>query len=562
MLNLRLPKISTGPFNFTSQAQAKPHKRGKGKKALPLLEWMEKYRRELKPGQPFDLKEHAFLRALYELSVQRMVVKKSGQAGVSEYLISYALWCCDQRDLNVFYLFPTDAHVSDFSAERLGLALESSEYLSGIVVSGRGATPDGVFKRGVDKVTQKRIRDRFLYFRGGQVKPTGLAPQLKSVPADVLITDEWDEVDRRAPIIAHERLGHSRVAEERAVSTPTYLGRGIDAEYNLSDQREWHICCHHCGQWQPLSIHQVVTEWDSLDRPVAWHGQHEGRAYCACIKCGKELDRLSRGEWVAKMPSVPIVGYHISKLFSPLYDPLNAVERLRSTNETERRECYNQVLGLGYKPRGGGLDDVALDACLREYMPNQHRGVYMGIDVDRPLHVIVRGRPDSETGERPQVFAGEATWDQLPNLWRRYRPAVTVIDGGPEGTKAREFQATAPTRIWLAFYQDDMKDEAPIRVVDDERHLLLDRTRTIDLMVERFSSQENTLPANGRDIPTYYDQMKAAVRVIEKTTKGLDVSRWVESGADHYFHAENYCAAASMLPRVGAPMAQGATKGW
>lgn len=562
-LNLALPKIRTSGFNFTSESRALPHGRSRRDLSrLPLLEWMWKYRRELKPGEPFDLESHQFLRALYEETAQRVVAKKSGQAGVSEYLISYALHACDQRDMNVFYVFPTDTHVSDFSAERLGLAIESSDYLSQIVVGGRGAG-EMIRKRGADKVTQKRIRDRYLYFRGGQVKKTGQAPQLKSVPADAVIVDEWDEVDPRAPIIAHERLGHSKVAEERAVSTPTYVGRGIDAEYELTDQREWNIRCQHCGQWQPLSIQQIVIEWDKLERPVAWHGQKEGRAFCACIKCSKEVDRLGKGQWVAKRPGVPIVGYHISKLLSPLFDPLEVVTRLQSTNETKRRETYNQTLGLGYKPRGGGLDDAALDACLRDYAHGEHRGVFMGIDTSPDaLHVVVRGRPQSESGERPQVFAGEITWDALPNMWRRYRPAMTVIDGGPEGSKARDFQKLAPTRIWLSFYQDDMKDEAPIRKNEDERHVVLDRTRTLDLTIERFASQENTLPANGKDIPDYYAQLKSPVRVQEKTARGIDVSRYVESGPDHFCHSENFCTVASLLPKHGAPMAQGAVKGW
>lgn len=564
-LNLTLPKIKTTGFNFTSEARALPHGRSRRDRSrLSLLDWMYKYRRELRPGSPFDLSEHQFLKAIYEETAQRMVVCKSGQAGVSEYLISYALHACDQRDLTVIYVFPTDTHVSDFSAERLGLAIESSDHLSNIVVGGRVAAGSNmnIRKRGVDKVTQKRIRDRYLYFRGGKVDTEGQAAQLKSIAADVLIVDEWDETDLRAPIIARERLGHSKVAEERDVSTPTYIGRGIHAEYELSDQRQWLICCEHCGTWQPLTIQHVVIEWDKLDRPVSWHGMKENRAYCACTKCGKELNRLSKGEWVAKAPGVSVAGYHISKLFSPLYNPLDAVTRLRSTNETERKECTNQALGLPYKPRGGGFDDAALDACIRDYAFNEHRGAFMGIDVGSLLHVVVRGRADVESGERPLVFADEVPWDDLPHIWKRYHPIMTVIDGGPEGAKARDFQKMAKNHIWLAFYQDDTDWEDFIQKDDKKLHIDLDRTRSIDKMVERFMEQVNTLPANGKAIPNYYDQMKAPVRVLVKNSKGIDISRYVESRPDHYFHAENYCMAASLLTRPGMPLAQGAVKGW
>ena len=563
-LNLNIPQIDTRGFRFVSEPRDLPHGRARRDGSRPpLLEWMLRHRKELAPGKPFDLTHHAFLRAIYEETAQDMVIRKSGQAGVSEYLISDALYSCDILDATVLYVFPTDTHVSDFSAARLGTAIESSDYLSGIVVEGRAAGGDTkIRKRGADRVTLKRVRDRFLYFRGGQVKPTGQAPQLKSIDADVLIMDEWDEIDPRAPDIARKRLGHSTIARQRAVSTPTYTGRGIDAEYALTDQREWHIRCHHCGHWQALTMHSIVAEWDDLERPTRWHGQSDGRAFCACAKCDREVDRLSQGEWVATSAATGRVGYHISKVYSVLHDPLALIAPLRSTNETVRREGFNQDWGLPYRPRGGGLDDITLDACIRDYGPALGQPCYMGIDVGSVLNVVVRSRPIPESGERRLLYAAELTWSQLPAIWKRYKPLTTVMDAMPETEKAREFQAMAPRRIWLAYYPGDMKDEQPIRKVEDERYILMDRTRTLDETLARFYDQENTLPANARDIPHYYSQMKAPVRVTEKNTRGDEVARYVESSPDHYCHAENYCMAASSLPRVNAPLVQGKTKGW
>lgn len=562
-----LPKLHSGPFNFVSAPRSKAHKRTKPVQPLPLTEWMLRYRQELAPGKPFDLESHAYLKAIYAETAQRMVVCKSGQAGVSEYLISYALHACDQRNATVLYVFPTDGHVSDFSAARMGTAIESSDYLGDIVVEGKAAMGENAKrKRGSDRITLKRIRDRFLYFRGGQVKPNGQAPQLKSIDADVLILDEWDEIDQRAPDIARKRLGHSVIAEERAVSTPTYAGRGIHAEYQASDRRQWHVRCRHCGQRQPLTIQSIVTEWDDLERPVMWHGKPQGRAFCACERCGKELDRLAQGEWVAEQPQADVAGYHISKLFSPLHDPLQFVLRLQSVNETVRRECFNQDLGLPYKPRGGGLDDAILDACRRNYGHSDRQGgCYMGVDVGRVLHVVVRGRPHPETGERPQLYAQEIPWSELEGIWRRYRPVMTVIDAMPETTKAREFQQLAKGRIWLAYYANDnqgMKDNEFITKNKEEQYLLVDRTRSLDKTLERFFEQENTLPADAKELPNYYAQMKAPVRVIEQNSQRQDVAKYVESSADHYCHAENYCTVASLLSSVIAPLAQGKTKGW
>jgi len=494
------------------------------------------------------LSSHRYLVDIYNESAQRMVLLKAGQVGASEYLISYAMHACDERQATALYVFPTDRHVSDFSSARIGPAIEASPYLDGIVIEGGKGD-----KRGADRITLKRVRDRFIYLRGAKVDPEGQAPQLKAVDADVLILDEWDEMDPRAPVIARKRLGHSRIAEERAASTPTYPGRGIHAEWLDSDQREWHVRCRGCRAWQPLSIKQVVTEWDDLERPVAWHGQGEGRAWIACGKCGRELDRLGPGAWVAGWPGREMIGYHLTKLFSAPVELLDLVQALDTTDETKRREAYNQDLGEPYTPRGGQLTMEALDGCRRDYAhgPVGKEKTVMGVDVGKVLHGAIRGPAHPETGERPQRWAGEIeTFDSVGRLMRQYRVETLVIDALPETTKARELQAAWPReRVWLAYYVSQKigtKREDPVQWDDDNGVVNLDRTRTIDATFGRILAGENTLPAYARDVRDYYAHLTALVRVLEDGPGGQKVARYVESGPDHLAHAENYCTVASL----------------
>lgn len=551
-----LPAIETGRFQFSRNAP-----RSKRTQPLDLPVWTSRHRAWLAPERAFDLERHRYLQALYAERSRHVVLMKAGQMGASEYLISYALHACDQRDATALYVFPTDTHVSDFSAERLGSAIEASDYLNSIVVDGSQSGN----KRGADRVTLKRVRNRFIYLRGGQIKPNGKAPQLKSIAADVLILDEVDELDPRAPTIARKRLGHSRLGEERLVSTPTYPGLGIHAEWLESDRRHWHLRCAHCGERQPPAIEQVVSEWDELGRPIAWHGQDEGRAYVACRKCGRELDRLGEGEWVAEYPQRAVVGYHFSKLFSAQTDLLSVVENLDTVDETERREAFNQDLGLPYKPKGGNLDAETLDACRREYAHGARRETpcYMGVDVGRVLHVAVRSHADKETGERRQLFAGDVpNWDELGRLMQRFAPRAVVIDALPETTKAREFQAQyAKGRVFLAYYTSQAVGSKKEEFADwnnKEWVVNLDRTRVLDQTLARFYDGSNTLPANARDVRDYYNQMAAPVRVLEKDSKGQQVARYVETGPDHFAHAEAYCTAAAACP-IAAGWARGAS---
>lgn len=533
--------------------------------ALNLHDWTLRYRQNLKPALPLDFGRHAFLVDLYKSDAQRLVVYKASQMGASEYAVSYALHAADQRRATVLYLFPTEGHVSDFSMARIGPAIEASEYLASKVVEARGG--DG--KRGADRVTLKRVGDRFIYLRGATVSPEGMAPQLKSVDADVLVLDEVDEMDARAPSIAVKRLGHSLLAEERWISTPTYPGRGVHAKWLESDQREWCVRCGRCGEWQPLHIDQVVVEWDQLGRPRAWNGQGEGRAWAACQKCGAELDRLGPGRWVAGYPGRDVVGYHLTKLFSPLVDLVHLVQALDTTDETKRREAFNQDLGEPYTPRGGQLTDEVLDDCRRDYGHGSLPGLrpVAGIDVGRVLHVVIRAPVSERPTESRQVFAGETTWDELGRLLKQHRVRMTVIDALPETTKAREFQAGMPKgSVWLAYYVNQAagtKRQEPAAWDEKEGVVNLDRTRTLDAMYGRFYERMATLPANAREIRDYYAHLKASVRVIEEKPGGVQVASYVESGPDHLAHAENYCLVAENAPRRPAGvLVQAAAKGW
>lgn len=537
-------------------ALAERARRAAGRKA-DLLTWSIVNRANLKPGLPFNLLDHHYLAGIYRETAKVVVLFKASQLGASEYAVSYALHAADERLATVLYIFPTDTAVSDFSSARLGPAIESSAYLESIVIEGG----DAGGKRGADRVTLKRVRDRFVYLRGAQVKPNGQAPQLKSIDADVIILDEVDEMDPRAPAIAEKRLGHSSIAEERWISTPTYPGIGIHAKWLESDMREWHVRCHHCGERQPMTIHQVVDEWDELERPTRWHD------YVACRKCKRPLDRTGPGEWVAQFPTRETAGFHLTKLFSKTANLVALVRGLITTDETKRREAYNQDLGETYTPRGGQITDGILDTCQREYGRGPVAGerTVMGVDVNKTLNVVIRGPKHPETGERPLRFAGEIeSFEAVGYLVKQYNVERGVIDALPETRMARGLQedfapkmskngARVPDfehgRLWLAYYvvQKTGSKNAEQAVWDKDKGVVnIDRTRSMDATFARFYDQENTLPGDARDIPDYYAHLKAPVRTVEKDASGQPWARYVESSPDHFAHAENYCAVASM----------------
>ncbi|MBK8128863.1 MAG: phage terminase large subunit family protein [bacterium] len=518
----------------------------KPEETMDLLTWAITYRRELKPGARFSLPDHLYLVDIYRDDSQESVNMKAGQIGISEYLLSFGVHANDQRGADVLYLMPTNDDVSDFSRSRFGPALEASPYLNSLVI---GA---GRELRGSDKITLKRIRDNFFYLRGGTVDNSGNARQLKSIPVDVLIGDEIDEMDTRAMSIARKRLGHSPIKEVRQASTPTYHRVGIHAAWEESDQREWFVPCAHCGKWQMLLIEQVVTEWDELERPVAWHGMNEDRAYVACKKCGRELNRLAQGVWVARYPGRRVTGFHPTKLMAGHTSLLDVVRNLQTVDETKRKEAFNQDLGLPYTPRGGKLKDTDIDALKREYGHGPVPGTrpYAGIDVGKMLHIVIRA-PMNATGARRQLWAGEVyTFREAAHKLREYGVSFFVIDGLPETRKARELQAAFADGVgWLAFYNGSEKAEQPANWNHKEGIVNVDRTRLLDEMFSGFyDGKTNEIPAHIQSVADYYTHLKVPTRQLVKKRDGMEEAVYVGEGADHYAHAEVYCLVAAKHP--------------
>lgn len=540
-----------------------------------MLPWMEHYRPMLTAGRPFDLTEHLYLKAIYADQHQEVVYKKAAQVGVSEYLISWTLYQAAERDATGLYVMPSGSSVSDFSAARLGPAVDStiSPRLAELITpasSGRKGA------RGSDRITLKRVRNRFVYFRSGHISERNdkeNVAQLKSIDADVLILDELDEMDARVPPIARQRLLHSNIAKVRQASTPTYAGLGIDVEYQASDQRQWFLPCPHCNHEQTLDLDNLIQEYDSLDRPIRWYGKGDGqdefgRPYLGCRQCGKMLDRTAPGVWVPAYPGRAVHGYHITGLMS-VRKPLKLfIQGLLSTDETKRRETTNQTAGEAYRPRESeNLSEQTLNACRREYAlgPVPGEKTVAGVDVGRVLNMVVRGvLPD---GNRALRFAGQLdSFEEVLHIMTRFNVGVCVMDALPETRKARELQKKKPRlAFWLAYFTNftqGAKTERASHYNAKELEVDIDRTRAMDDTLALFHNATlhdengwplpgNTLPETAPGIPDYYTQMKAPTRIMTEDSKGNRIPAYISAGKDHYAFAELYCATAVACPYQG-----------
>src|SRR5271165_307281 len=207
---------------------------------------------------PFTFDKHNYQIQIYGDEHPHQVIEKAAQMGASVIGMIKSFYVCDKMGKNVIYFFPTDEDVREFSKGRVAPIIRDSPHLRKIVTE-------------VDAVGQRQIGHGFLYFRGMKSNV-----RMKSVPADMLVFDELDEVTEAQKELADKRLAHSSLNWRFLLSTPTFDGYGIDYEFQKSDKNYWNLICKKCDTRNicEFQFPDIVKRIDEVT------------AVLACRKCG------------------------------------------------------------------------------------------------------------------------------------------------------------------------------------------------------------------------------------------------------------------------------------
>ena len=483
-------------------------------KRTSFLQWALKVP---EPRGPLNFERWPFQRELYEQGFddRELVVMKATQLGLSAWLVRWALCWADMHAARVLYIFPRERQLLDFSDGRIK-PLILGEYLRTRV------PPASVMNK-----TLKSVGLGICYFRGSEAEAG-----LESIDADALCLDEHDLLVQAHIPIAERRVGgQDSMGLIRRVGFPTISEHGIHKEFKKTDQREWHVKCDACGEWQ------AVTWAENVDME---------RGIRVCRACRKPLD-VTMGEWVATYPTRDVRGYHVTKLMLPSED---IVARLIDASQEQvaykRQIFYNRDLGEPWEAEGARLTAAMIAAAQRDYtQPDAYLGsnpVVMGVDVasTRALNVWI-----SEQGEHEGrvLYLGLVdSFDDLAKLMDRYRVSMAAIDHLPEGRLARAFANRFAGRVYIVNYATETQKDV-LTVDDQQRRASVRRTEAIDALQERIRSQRERLPL---DLPTdFVQQMCANVRSVEQDDLGKVKVLYRADGPDDWAQAGTYALVAA-----------------
>lgn len=502
--------------------------------------WAEEYRRmEGDFAGPWRFTNHPWSREMHDSQAEENVGQKAAQMAYSETMFNIAMYNLDVMKRNVLYILPnTRPDAYDFSNRIFKQAKEISPHIKSMFT-------------GVDNVGHKIAGSANFYIRGSNSHAA-----LKSVPASVLIFDEFDEIDQDNIKLAEERKSGQKYRKDWKVSTPTTPDKGINAIFNRSTQDHFHFPCPCCGKWIQLVFpDSLVVTADDPDDPSVLN------SHLICTECRGVLDHdakpefLASGKWVPTHPGKMIRGFHVNQLYSCVLPPYKLAQLYLESKKDilAEQEFFNSKLGLPHEVEGAKLDQSVIENLIKDYsmvdafnMPGQV--VTMGVDVGRVLHVEVstwdlsKCNPiDIHVNARCKVlWAGEvADLNELAKMMTTYNVNSCVIDVNPETTLVRQFANAFYGRVKLCRFNHYAAARTLLPAKEDNE-VAVNRTNWLDVALGRFRNGSILIP---RNVPKEYrEHMTVPTRTPKRNKAGETefVYHCPDHKADHYAFARCY----------------------
>lgn len=510
-----------------------------------LYTWMTN-RALLPNGKPYSFKGHEYMEQISKHSWvpgDHLYIMKSSQCGASEYAIDWMLWM-QERNLpdwqGIGYLFPATEQLRDHIKARVQPIMEFPRFAKFLKSN---------------NLRFFRYNNRPIYFRAAQTRR-----DLISWSADAAVMDEFDEFMDPIGIVdtVAARFNHSKYKWILGLSTPTYPDIGIDAAFSTSIQHHWFVECSECkDKFSPLQ--EVMT---SNFESCVIRGE-DGKAGFLCPHCG-ELTQTNGapGEWRITNEGKgkkQRYAYAISQLFVSHANLDALIDKYEDAHNMQ--EFYNSNLGIPYSPANAKISRGDLMDCAIGDT-NNHLGskepTIAGIDIGKKCHYIIANQ-DNEAKDLNVIAYGTCTFDDLPELLRKFSVDTLVIDLRPEEQSVKNLirghrrwfasdYNTSNAIDWYDFTRADTGGKGgSIRVVKNHR------TQTCDALIEAVSVRKRFIfPQQIKQDNQFIKQMCALQRMEKKDNDTGEIRAYYGNGgkADHYFHAAAYLFLASLVKRT------------
>ena len=506
--------------NFVSELQGRY---GMLEKGVSDADWICKNTKLL--GRNFSLKGHEFQQAIINDNSQHVVVKKCSQVGLTEIIVRKTLaFLVRNQGTTAIMTQPTRAAALAFSTTRVNDIITESPSMHNLL------------NKKVDAKELKQLGKSYMYIKG----TIGAASAI-SVPADMIITDEFDFSDLAVVGKYNSRLSHSKYKLIRRFSTPTIPDFAISKEFNLSTQNHFLMKCPKCNHWNNHDFFKdvVVTHprftdvkpEDIVMDDLVDIGPDQVKMLCQKCRQPLEYHDYTKMDWVAKHPGRYISGYQVRPWNTATQRPFDL---LRSREDYELySDWVNFGLGEDYIDANQIFDHEKI--MQGSFKPAASYGLFLGIDFGKDTWLTAGF--ETPEGEIVLCLAEKVSEHKIKarvqELIRNYFVVGMVLDALPQTKLASDIRDLMPGRAYTCYYSDNQKDYYALKA--NEQDVTVNRTQLYDKVLA-----VKGLHVDG-DINIV--QLKEHLHgMVKQRLSDLEVEavRYVKVKADHLLHSLGY----------------------
>ena len=505
---------------------------------VPISDWITEHTTLAR--KPFSFKRYPFQERIAADMHPNMSVIKCSQIGLTEVQVrKFLAFLRRMNGVSGIFTLPTEDMAKRVYTTRMSPILKV----------------DDVFNPPMEDKPVRRQDLVQIQDSWGYITPCIEGPAT-SIPADILFHDELDLSDEAMVGLFQSRLQNSEYKITQAFSTPTYMGYGVDKNFQLTDQWHYMVRCGSCGHWQfPkfehdwIHIEGMSFEVDKLTdmTPEQITGINLKDSHVCCEKCRSRLDLHDTDlrEWVAKYPSKDTFrGYKVNPFSTDRITLEYILGQLAKYKLQENEKGFhNTVLGEAYSPSSAQIPEEAIKACMashgRPIVPGWDKAVFMGIDMGAVCHITLVG--EHVDGKDPWFLFKTCHASQLPaviaELMKEYNIIQACVDRYPYTPEVDSLRFNTNQVVMPIDYSGN----AIIAPKKDETGEIIyyHANRTFALDMVRTSIVNNIAVLNG--FTSHKDTLVAHLRDMVREERPEKEPTWIKlNGNDHFFHSMGY----------------------
>jgi len=511
-----------------------------------LADWIVKHTKL--EGKPFSFDGHEYQRDIIGDLEKNLIVVKAAQTGLSEIFARWALACVStQENFTLMWTFPTSTDAENFTRTRIDPIVADSAEIRRMM------------SKNINTVALKQFgANSFAYVRGTISDTGGL-----SVPADLLIHDEYDKSDMGNIATYLSRLQHKPTKMRRVFSTPTLEKYGVSllAETAKRYRQMWK--CDKCNHlWLPSYEDDVkIPGWDRPKKEItklALKDLDWTNSKLLCPSCGREpRTDLQYRNWVLENPGD---NYDEKALFvSPFCAPSTITPAYlvrASASFAKWSEFCNQSLGLTAEDGEEALLDSDIRRALIDGNFSDSTVHFLGADMGLTCHVVI-GRLASDgkiiVVHRERIYYTQFI-ERRQELCKQFRVTVSVHDMFPYTDLVNRITTYDPN-AYGAIYVDRKAGETytitkaeanPEEGKLNVTRVSINRDISFDALMAEFKAL-NIVIKKQKDDEEFVAHLRDMKRVRVLTKDGFKYKWEKTQGEDHYHHALHYFYIAAKL---------------